>query len=289
MTNNIATLNETAISTFALLKKEVQPYALRFEKFATATGLSRFMKMELSDDRTGDKYDVDISAPVADGVHFTFRETYYDESYTYFFTIPYAYFEDPDEWEITAQRHIEGLTKSATAAFVKIFPKFETDPTLKVLEFEIDAPFAYDAVPLAAPEFLEYSFKNGDTPQQITYFVYDGVEYNINSFSYQISTGSVLYRGHFNRSTDADMVVMTRPVTVEERAAEKAEVDAKVEEFKQELARKREERIESERQRIAESRAKKEQKKIDKQARHEENMRQKALAEARRAERANKE
>jgi hypothetical protein len=115
------------------------------------------------------------------------------------------------------------------------------------------------------------------------------VEYNTNSFSYQTSTGSVLYRGHFNRNADADMVVMTRPVTVDERAAEKAEVEAEAERFRQELIRKREERIEAERQRIAESRTKKEQQKIDKQARHEENMRQKALAEARKAEQGNKE
>jgi hypothetical protein len=282
-------LNESATSTFAKLTKEVQPYALRFEKFATATGLSRFMKMELSSDWAGDKYDVDISVPAEDGVHFTFHEEYYGDSYTYFFAIPYAYFEDPDAWEMNAQRNIDDLTKKAIEAFIKIFPKFETDSDLKALEFEINGSFAYDAVPLAAPEFLEYSFKKNDNPRRISHFVYGGVEYDTNSFCYQISTGFVLYRGHFNRSADADRVVMTRPITVEERAAEKAEVDAKAEERKQEFIRQREERIEAERQRIAESRAKKEQKKAEKEARHLENMRQKALAEARKAEQENKE
>ena len=290
MTNNIATLNETAISTFATLQKEVAPYALRFAKFATATGMNRLMKMELSEDWAGDKYEVDISTPSEGGVHFTLHEEHYDDSRTYFFTIPYAYFEDPDEWELAAQRHIDGLYKDAITAFLKIFPKFETDPALKALEFEIDASIEYDADPLADPEFLEYSFKNGDdTSRRLTHFVYDDVDYDTNSLSYQIATGSVLYRGYFVRSADADMVVMTRPVTVEERAAEKAEVKAKAERLKQELARQREERMEAERQRIAEGREKKAQQKISKQAKYEENMRQKALAEARKAEQANKE
>lgn len=283
MTNNIATLNESAISTFDTLKKEVQPFALRFEKFAAANRLSRFMKMELSSDWAGDRYDVDISAPSADGVQFIFHEEYCGESYTYFFAIPYSYFEDPDAWEADALRHIEGLTKKAIAAFVKVFPKFETDSALKALEFEIDASFAYNAVPLSAPEFLEFSFKNDDDSRRVSHFVYDDVAYNTNSLCYQISTDSVFYRGYFDRSSDENMVVMTRPVTAEERAAEKAAVEAKVEQRKQELIRQREERIEAERQRIAESREKKAQKKIDKQARYEENMRQKALAEARKA------
>lgn len=283
MTNNIAALNESATSTFAKLKEEVQPYALRFEKFATATGLNRFMKMELSSDWSGDKYDVDISTPADGGVHFTFHEEYYGDSYTYFFSIPYAYFEDPDAWEADALRHIEDLTKKAIAAFVKIFPKFETDPELQALGFELDASFVYNAVPLAAPEFLEYSFKKEDNARQISHFAYDDVAYDTNSLCYQISTGAVLYRGHFDRSSDENMVVMTRPVTAEERAAEKAAVEAKAEQRKQEFIRQREERIEAERQRIAESREKKAQKKIDKQARYEENMRQKALAEARKA------
>lgn len=289
MTNNIATLNETAISTFATLQKEVAPYALRFEKFARATGLNRLMKMELSEDWAGDKYEVDISTPSEGGVHFTLHEEHYDDSRTYFFTIPYAYFEDPDEWEIGAQRHIDGLYKDATAAFLKIFPKFETDPALKALEFEIDASFAYDAEPFATPELLVYSFKKDDTSRRLTHFVYDDVDYDTNSLSYQIATGAVLYRGYFVRSADADMVAMTRPVTVEERAAEKAEVKAKAEQLKQELARQREERMEAERQRIAEGREKKAQQKIIKQAKHEEDMRQKALAEARKAEQATNE
>jgi hypothetical protein len=289
MTNNIATLNETAISTFATLTKEVQPYALRFEKFAAATGLSRFLKMELSEKWAGDKYDVDISTPSEGGVHFTFDEDYYGDSYTYYFTIPYAYFEDPDAWEMNARRHVEELTKKAIAAFVKIFPKFETDPELEALEFEIDASFAQNAAPLDAPEFLEYSFKNDDNSRRISHFAYDDVAYDTNSFCYRTSTDSVFYRGHFDRSYDDNMVVMTRPVTAEERAAEKAEIEAKAEQRKQEFIRYREERIEAERQLIAESRAKKAQKQIDKQARYEENMRQKALAEARNAEQKNKE
>lgn len=287
MTNNIAILNESAISTFATLKKEVQPYALRFEKFAAANRLSRFMKMELSSDWAGDRYDVDISAPSPDGVQFMFHEEYYDESYTYFFAIPYPYFEDPDAWEADALRHIEDLTKKAIAAFVKVFPKFATDPALKALEFEIDASFVYNAVPLSAPEFLEFSFKNDDDSRRISHFVYDDVAYDTNSFCYQISTDSVFYRGYFDRSSDEDMVVITRPVTAEERTAEKAEVEAKAEQRRQEYIRQREARMEAERQRIAESQAKKEQQRREKEARHEENMRQKALAEARKAEQKN--
>lgn len=288
MTNNIETLNETAISTFATLREEVRPYALRFEKFATRTGLNRFMKMELSDNWDGDRYDVDITGPSAGGVTFTLRAEYYDDSYTYFFTIPYAYFEDPDAWEADANRHMADLTKDAFDAFINIFPDFKTDPELAELVFEVDAQFGYNAVPLAAPEYLEFTFKKEDYKRPVYSFVYDGLEYDARSFLYEISTGRVFYRGHFDMHSGAPMAVMTRPVTAEERAAEKAGVEARIEQQRQDLKRQREERMEAERQLIAESRVKKAQKRLEKEARHVENMRQKALAEARKAEQENK-
>ena len=289
MTNNIETLNETAISTFSTLREEVRPYAKRFERFATDTGLDRFMKMELSENWTGDKYDVDITGPSVGGVTFTFHEEYFGDSYTYFFTIPYAYFEDPDTWEDDAKRRMDEITQAAADALHKVFPDFKTDPALQRLQVVVEAPFAYNADPLAVPDYFEYSFTAEYTSRRIADFFYKGMPYYARSFRYQLSTDSVFYRGYFDMKPEDEGAVITRPLTAEERAAEKAAVEARIEQRRQESIRLREERMETVRKLSEESRARKAQKRIEKQARHEENMRQKALAEAREAEQKNKE